>query len=99
MTKFQCRMTNQCGSTSDEGRPRRDFIIRHLKIPSSFACHAEALAKAGHSDFVIATTTLSHRSHKSGCALLFPTVGRWRQQRAHFLYGVFVTEELASFAC
>ena len=38
-----------------------------------------------HSDFVIATTTLSHRSHKSGCALLVPTVGRCRQQRAHFL--------------
>src|SRR6266581_8597632 len=51
-----------------------------------------------HSDFVILFTTLSHRSHKSGCALLVPTVGRWRQQRAHFLYGVFVTETLASFA-
>src|SRR5438128_7696587 len=45
-----------------------------------------------------AITTLSHRSHKSGCALLAQTVGRWRQQRAHFLYGVFVTETLASFA-
>src|SRR5205814_7483309 len=29
-------------------------------------------------------TTDSHRSHKSGCAALFPTLGLWRQQRAHF---------------
>src|SRR6266403_2552406 len=51
-----------------------------------------------HSDFVILSTTLSHRSHKSGCALLVPTVGRWRQQPAHFWYCVFVTDALASFA-
>ncbi len=31
-----------------------------------------------------ALTTASQRSHKSGCAALFPTVGRCRQQRAHF---------------
>src|SRR5438132_13609990 len=46
-----------------------------------------------------AITTLSHRSHKSGCALLAQTVGRWRHQRAHFLYGVFGTATLAPLAC
>src|SRR5437868_14173155 len=45
-----------------------------------------------------ASTTLSHRSHKSGCSLLVPTAGRWRQQRAHFLYAVLVTDALASSA-
>ena len=35
-------------------------------------------------DHYRALTALSQRSHKSGCALLAPTVGRCRQQRAHF---------------
>src|SRR5437867_8734264 len=43
-------------------------------------------------------TTLSHRSHKSGCALLVPTVARWRQQRAHFWYSVFLTSTRGSTA-
>ncbi len=34
-------------------------------------------------------TTASQRSHNSGCAALFPTVGRCRQQRAHFAWVVF----------
>jgi len=38
-------MTNAEGGINDEATPHRDFIIRHLKIPSSFACHAEAFAK------------------------------------------------------
>src|SRR5213082_1507365 len=39
------------------------------------------LAGARPSIFFADATTLSQRSHKSGWALLWPTVSRWRQQR------------------
>src|SRR5260370_253304 len=45
---------------------------------------------------LVFATTLSHRSHRSGCVLLVPTYARWRQQRAHFFQDVFVTDALAS---
>src|ERR1700738_2740733 len=48
---------------------------------------------------LVFATTLSHRSHRSGCVLLVPTYARWRQQRAHFFQDVFVTDALASLPC
>ena len=58
------------------GTPSRDFD--HSSVKHSFVIRSFGFR---HCD----CTTLSHRSHKSGCALLVPTVGRCRQQRAHFL--------------
>ena len=36
----------------------------------------------------------SQRPHSVGCAALFPTSGRWRQQRSHRAFGVFETSQV-----
>src|SRR5438093_735928 len=81
-------------------RAPQNLIRCSVRCPQRIWCHlsrntalrtAHATARTTETDhraaFSRAVTTLSHRSHRSGCAVLMPTVDRWRQQRAHFAYG------------